>query len=535
MANGTITHAADMPHYLEKKGFRSWALTLDHKRLGVMYLFTILIFFIIAGIMGLLIRLELFTPGKTLMGPETFNQIFTIHGAVMIFIVIVPGISATFGNFLIPLMIGARDVIFPRLNLLSFWIYVSGALIALIALLHPMDTGWTFYTPYSIKTGTSVIPITFGAFVMGFSSILTGINFIVTIHKLRAPGMTWHRMPLFIWAAYSTAVIQVMATPVIAITLLLLIAERIFGIGFFDPAKGGDPILFQHFFWFYSHPVVYIMILPAFGVLSEILPVFCKKPIFGYKAIAYSSLAIAFISFLVWGHHLFLSGQSYFINVLFSFITFVVAIPTAIKIWNWLATMYKASIDYKTPMLYAVSFIFLFTIAGLTGVFLGTLPIDVHLHDTYFVVAHFHYTMMGGTIFMLFAAMHFWFPKMSGRMYHEAFARVGFLFQFVGFNLTFIPQFFMGMLGMPRRYYDYLPEFTNMHQLSTIGSWLLGLGTLLILINLSYSLFRGKKAPSNPWGSLSLEWQTSSPPRVDNFREIPIVTDWPYAYGKPTN
>lgn len=532
MPNGTLTHALEPP-YLEKKGILSWVLTLDHKRIGILYLVTILAFFLVGGISALLVRLELIAPGKTIMDANTYNQFFTLHGAVMVFIVIVPGIPATFGNFLIPLMIGARDVIFPRLNLLSYWVYVAGAIIALTALLNTMDTGWTFYTPYSIRTGTSVIPITFGAFVMGFSSILTGINFIVTIHKLRAPGMNWHRMPLFIWAAYSTAIIQVLATPVIGITLLLLIAERVFGIGFFDPARGGDPILFQHFFWFYSHPVVYIMILPAFGVVSEIIPVFSRKPIFGYKAIAYSSLAIAFISFLVWGHHLFVSGQSAWVGKIFSFLTFLVAIPTAIKVWNWLATMYRGSIDFKTPMLYAVSFIFIFTIAGLTGVFLGTLAIDVHLHDTYFVVAHFHYTMMGGTLFMFFAAMHFWYPKMFGKMYNEAVAKLAFWLIFIGFNATFLPQFVMGLEGMPRRYYDYLPKYQPYHELSTIGSWVLSIGILVMLANLVVGLFRGPKAPDNPWGSLSLEWKTPSPPPAGNFEEIPVVTDWTYGYGKP--
>ncbi len=533
MADATVANAMVRPYY-EGKGIWSWLLTLDHKKIGILYLITILTFFLVGGVAALLVRLELFTPGKTIMGPQLYNQLFTLHGVVMIFIVIVPGIPATFGNFLIPLMIGARDVIFPKLNLLSYWIYVAGALIALLAVVtNTMDTGWTFYTPYSIQTATSVIPVTFGAFVMGFSSILTGINFLVTIHKLRAPGMTWHRLPLMIWALYATAIIQVIATPVIGITLLLLIAERVFGIGFFDPAKGGDPILFQHFFWFYSHPVVYIMILPAFGVVSEIIPVFSRKPIFGYKAIAYSSLAIAFISFLVWGHHLFVSGQAEWVSVVFSFLTFFVAVPTAIKVFNWLATMYRGSISLKTPMLYILAFLFLFTIAGLTGVFLATLGLDVQLHDTYFVVAHFHYTIMGGTMFALFAAMHYWYPKIVGKLYDETLAKVAFWLTFIGFNITFLNQFVLGYLGMPRRYYDYLPRFHSWHEFSTIGSWILALGILVMLYNLVKGIFSGERSPQNPWGSLSLEWQTATPPPTENFDEIPVVEEWTYSYGKP--
>jgi cytochrome c oxidase subunit 1 len=531
MANHTIAETIQIP-YLEEKGILSWVTSTDHKRISILYLTSITTFFILAGISALLVRLELLTPGKTIMDAHTYNVLFTFHGTVMVFLFIVPGIAASFGNFLIPLMIGARDVAFPRLNLLSWYLYIAGAIIIISSLLQPADTGWTFYTPYSIRTGTDVILLTFGIFVAGFSSILTGLNFIVTIQKLRAPGMTWHRLPLFIWASYATAVLQVLATPVIGISLLLLIAERVFGIGFFDPAKGGDPVLFQHFFWFYSHPAVYIMIIPAMGVISEVIPVFSRKPIFGYKAIAYSSLAIALISFLVWAHHMFTNGISQLSAMIFSFMTFLVAIPTAIKVFNWTATMYRGSIDLKSPMLYAMGFIFLFTIGGLTGVFLGALAADVHLHDTYFVVAHMHYVMIGGTVMGFFAALHFWYPKMTGKMFNETVAKVAFAFVFVGFNVTFMPQFVLGTQGMPRRYYDYLPRFQPLHELSTIGSWILAIGMFMMAINLLNGLFNGEKAPDNPYGSLSLEWQVPSPPPHENFEEIPVVTDWTYGYGK---
>ena len=531
MANHTIAEAIAVP-YLEEKGLLSWITSTDHKRISIMYLLSISTFFVLAGISALLVRFELLTPGKNIVDAHTFNVLFTFHGAAMVFLFIIPGLAASFGNFLIPLMIGARDVAFPRLNLGSYYLYVLGAIIVLVSLSKPADTGWTFYTPYSIKSGADVVLITLGVFVLGFSSILTGLNFIVTIHKLRAPGMTWHRLPLFIWASYATAILQVLATPVIAISLLLLIAERVFGIGFFDPAKGGDPILFQHFFWFYSHPAVYIMIIPAMGVISEVIPVFARKPIFGYKAIAYSSLAIALISFLVWGHHMFVSGMSELAATIFSFLTFLVAIPTAIKVFNWTATLYKGSIDLKSPMLYALSFIFLFTIGGLTGVFLGSLASDVHLHDTYFVVAHMHYVMIGGTVMGFFAALHFWYPKMTGKMFNEKVAKIAWAFVFIGFNVTFLPQFILGTQGMPRRYADYPPQFHSLNELSSIGSWILGIGMFVMAINLLRGLFNGEKAPQNPFNSLSLEWQVPSPPPHENFEEIPHVTDWTYGYGK---
>lgn len=519
-------------NYLEEGGWKSWLTTLDHKKIGIMYMATTMLFFAIGGIFAILIRLELLAPGP-LFSPDLYNKFFTLHGAIMVFLFIIPSIPASLGNFFLPIQIGAKDVAFPRLNLASYYIFVGGAVLAVAAILTGgVDTGWTFYAPYSIRSATSVILVTLGAFVMGFSGILTGLNFIVTIHKLRAPGMTFHRMPLFLWAIYATAIIQVLATPVLAITLLLLVMERALGIGIFDPAIGGDPILFQHFFWFYSHPAVYIMILPAMGIVSEVITVFSRKHIFGYRAIAYSSLAIAFISFLVWGHHMFVSGESDIANFLFSFLTMFVAVPTAIKVFNWTATLYKGSIDLKTPMLYALGFIALFTIGGLTGLFLATLSVDVHLHDTYFVVAHFHYTMMGGTVMGLLGGLHYWWPKMFGRMYPERWGKVSWFLIFVGFNVTFIPQFILGRQGMPRRYHDYLPRFTDLNVISTVGSWMIGVGMLIIFIYFIWSLFKGEKAPGNPWGGKTLEWQISSPPTAHNFETTPTITAGPYEYGR---
>jgi cytochrome c oxidase subunit I len=526
----SATHAhVDYLH--TKTGIKSWLFTVDHKRIGIMYLVSVITFFFVGGLMALLIRTELLTPKSTIVDADTYNQLFTLHGAIMIFLFIIPGIPATLGNFVLPLMIGAKDVAFPRLNLASFHLYILGAVFSLLSLvLGGVDTGWTFYTPYSTVTGTGgVVAITMGAFILGFSSIFTGINFLVTIHKLRIPKMGWFDMPLFLWSLYGTSIIQILATPVLGITLLLLIVERVFGVGFFDPNLGGDPVLFQHFFWFYSHPAVYIMILPAMGIISELISVFSRKHIFGYKMIAYSSIAIALLGFLVWGHHMFTSGQSGLANMIFSLLTFSVSIPSAIKVFNWLATMYKGSISLDTPMLYALSFMFLFLIGGLTGLFLGTLATDVHFHDTYFVVAHFHYVMFGGTVIALLGGIHYWWPKMFGVMYSEVMGRIGCFLVFVGFNLTFFTQFIMGSKGMPRRYYNYNDEFTFYHVLSTIGSYVMGLGLAVVAVYLIYSIFRGKKAPANPWGGASLEWTVPSPPTEHNFEETPVFQD-PYEY-----
>ena len=530
---GTAAHGSSSgTNYLnETKGLKSWFCSLDHKRIGLMYMISILTFFFVGGIMALLIRFELFAPGKQLLTPDQYNQVMTYHGAMMVFMVIVPGIPAILGNFFLPLHIGAADVAFPKLNLASWYVFMFGAFIAISTFFSTkVDTGWTFYTPYSIKTGTAVVSMVLAAFVMGMSSILTGLNFIVTVHKLRAPGMTMFRIPLFVWAIYSTAILQVIATPVLAITLLLLACERLFGVGIFDPALGGDPVLFQHFFWFYSHPAVYIMILPAMGIVSELIAAFSHKVIFGYKAIAYSSLGIAAVSFIVWGHHMFVSGQSEIAGVLFSFLTMLVGVPTAIKMFNWLATLYRGSVTFAAPMLYALGFMFLFAIGGVTGIILASMGIDVHFHDTYFVVAHFHYVMVGGTLMALMGGFYYWFPKMFGKMVDDRIARITFVFIFIGFNVTFFPQFILGAMGMPRRYFDYIPAYESLNKISTVGSWLIATGFLISLYAFIKALTSGPKAPSNPWGAKTLEWQTTSPPPTFNFDQKPTVTGGPYDY-----
>ncbi|HRQ76610.1 MAG TPA: cbb3-type cytochrome c oxidase subunit I [Phycisphaerales bacterium] len=535
------SHSSAETNYLtHSRGFLSWALTLDHKRIGVMYLVSVLLSFFFGGLFALVVRTQLIFPGMDLLTRDQYNQVFTLHGAIMVFLVIIPSVPAALGNFILPIMLGAKDVAFPRLNLMSYYLWLFGAAFFLLALfMGGIDTGWTFYTPYSTDADkgsqfAGVIPALTGVFILGFSSIFTGMNFIVTIHRMRPPGMTWFRMPLFLWATYATAVIQVLATPVLAITLGLLAMERAFGIGIFNPALGGDPVLYQHFFWFYSHPAVYIMILPAMGIISELISVHSHKHIFGYKFIAFSSIAIAIFGFLVWGHHMFTSGQSELITVIFSAITFSVSIPSAIKVFNWLATLYKGSISLNTPMLYALSFMIIFSIGGLTGLHLGTLATDIHLHDTYFVVAHFHYVMMGSALLAMIGGLHHWWPKITGKMYNETLGRIGAIGVFIGFNLTFFPQFIMGSHGMPRRYHDYsgvgwLPEMTQLyapyHFWSSVGSYVMALAFFLTAGYLIHSIFRGRPAPANPWGGRSLEWQCSSPPPHNNFDEAPTVGD----------
>ena len=513
-------------------GIKSWLFTTDHKRIALLYLASITFMFLVGGTAAVLMRIHLIEPSGALVQPETYNKLFSIHGIVMVFFFLVPSIPATLGNFLVPLMIGARDLAFPKLNLLSWYVYMVGAIFTLYAVISGgVDTGWTFYAPFSsLYSQTHVIAAALGVFITGFSSILTGLNFIVTIHKMRAPGMTWFRLPLFIWAMYATSVIFILGTPVIAITIFLLGLERLLHVGIFDPAVGGDPILFQHLFWFYSHPAVYIMILPAMGVISEVVTCFSKKRIFGYSIVAFSSMAIAVISFLVWGHHMFVTGQSVYAGLIFSVLSFLVAIPSAIKVFNWTSTLYKGSISYEAPMLYALGFIGLFTMGGLTGLFLASLATDVHLSGTYFIVAHFHYIMVGGAVMGYLGGIHFWWPKITGRLYPDAWARFAALVVFVGFNLTFFPQFMLGYLGMPRRYAVYPEEFQVLNVMSSAGASILGIGYLIPLIYLIWSMRYGPVAGPNPWGARGLEWEVPSPPPTENFEDIPVVTEEAYNY-----
>jgi cytochrome c oxidase subunit I len=534
MSTGQDKPAESGVNYLNATyGIRSWLLTLDHKRIGLLYLGSITLMFLVGGMAAVLMRLQLTQPQNSLFEPETYNKLFSTHGIIMVFFFLVPSIPATLGNFLIPLMIGARDVAFPRLNLMSWYIFITGAALALVATLSGgVDTGWTFYPPYSsLYSHTNVTIVALGVFIAGFSSILTGLNFIVTIHKMRCPGMTWFRLPLFIWAMYATSLIFVLGTPVIAITLFLLGMERILHVGIFDPAVGGDPLLFQHLFWFYSHPAVYIMILPGMGVVSELITAFSRKKIFGYAFVAFSSLSIAIISFIVWGHHMFVTGQSIYAGLVFSVLSFLVAIPSAVKVFNWTATLYKGSISYEAPMLYALGFIGLFTIGGLTGLFLAALATDVHLNGTYFIVAHFHYVMVGGAVMAYMGGLHFWWPKITGRLYPDLWARIAAAIIFIGFNLTFFPQFILGYLGMPRRYAIYPSEFQVLNVMSSAGASILGIGYIIPLIYFIWSMRYGPPAGNNPWGAKGLEWTIQSPPVTENFETIPVVTEDAYNYA----
>ncbi len=533
----TLVRAGEIEgsYLTDGSSIRSWLLTTDHKRIALLYLASITVFFFIGGIAAALVRLNLIVPEGLLGSAETYNRLFTMHGVVMVWFFLVPAVPVTLGNFIIPLMLGARDLAFPRLNLASWYMFITGGAVALWALfVGGVDVGWTFYTPLSTAYSKShVVLAAVGVFISGFSSIATGLNFIVSIHRLRAPGLTWYRMPVFLWSLYSLSVLLVLATPVLAMTLLLLVLERIFHVGVFDPAIGGDPLLFQHLFWFYSHPAVYMMILPGFGVVSEIVPAFSRKPIFGYRFIVWASVSIAVISFFVWGHHMFVAGTSLYSAVVFSILSYMVAVPSAIKVFNWLGTMHNGFISFDSPMLYALGFIGLFTIGGLTGLWVAALGADVHLTQTYFVVAHFHYVMVGGMVSAFFGGLHYWWPKMTGRMYPEMWARIAALIMFLGFNLTFFPQFILGYLGMPRRYHSYPPEFQVLNVLSSAGATILAAAYLLPLAYLTWSLFRGALAPPNPWRATGLEWQTPSPPPTVNFIYSPVVTQGPYAYQPP--
>jgi cytochrome c oxidase subunit 1 len=531
----TAVQPVEKTNYLNADyGIKSWLLTTDHKRIALLYLASVTFFFFIGGFFAMLIRLELLTPAGDLMQADTYNKVFTMHGVIMVFFFLIPSIPAVLGNFLVPIMVGAKDLAFPKINLASWYLYMIGGALALYGMIHGgVDTGWTFYTPFSTTySNTNVSIVAIGVFINGFSSIFTGLNFIVTIHRMRAPGLTWSRLPLFLWAHYATAVIMVLGTPVIAITLLLVAAERLLHLGIFDPRLGGDPLLFQHLFWFYSHPAVYIMILPAMGVISELVTCFSRKRVFGYHFVALASIGIAVIGFLVWAHHMFVAGISVYAAMVFSFLSYLVAIPSAIKVFNWTATLYKGSIRFDTPMLYVFGFIGLFTIGGMTGLFLAALGIDVHVTDTYFVVAHFHYIMVGGAIMAYLGGLHFWWPKITGRMYPEAWAKLSALLVFVGFNLTFFPQFVVGFLGMPRRYHAYPPEFQILNILSTAGASVLAIGYLFPMIYFAWSLRYGAKAPANPWRAAGLEWTVPSPPSTFNFDETPVVTWEAYNYDE---
>jgi len=514
------------------QGIFAWIFSTDHKRIGILYLVTILSFFFVAVSFGFMMRLQMLAPASILK-PQTYNSFFTLHGVTMVFLVVIPGIPTIFANFFLPIQIGARDMAFPRLNLLSWWFFISGAILVYISLFTgggPIDTGWTFYVPYSLRTTVNVPLAVFGVFVLGFSSILTGINIVTTTHRLRAPGMTWHRLPLFIWATYSTAWVQILATPILGITLLLIILDRLFGVGIFNPAEGGDPILYQHLFWIYSHPAVYIMILPAMGVVSDLVPVFARKTIFGYRAVAYSGVAIAAVGSLVWGHHMFVSGQSDLADILFSLLTFLVAIPSAIKVFNWVATLYKGSIVLEPPLLFMLAFIFLFSIGGLTGLIQGALAANLHLHDTYWVVGHFHYIIFGGMGFAFFGAIHYWFPKMFNRMYNRKVAKWAWLILFLGFNIFYFSMLLLGWEGMPRRYYDYLPEFRTLQLSATFGSWIMVAGLIVMFVNIFRGLLSEERGGINPWGAATLEWQIPSPPPTENFEKIPVVKNGPYHF-----
>jgi cytochrome c oxidase subunit 1 len=518
----------------ERSTILSWVLTTDHKRIGVMFLCATSIAFALGGLFAMLIRIEHLTPTRTIVSALTYNRLFTLHGVIMVFLFLLPATPNAFGNFILPLMLGAKDVAFPRLNLLSFYLYLGGAVLVLYSMLaNGLDTGWTFYTPYSTQSPTAVVPAVCGVFVIGLSSIVTGMNFIVTIHTMRAKGLTWMRLPLFVWSIYATSIIQVLATPVLGLSLGLVGLDHALNWGIFDPARGGDPVLFQHLFWFYSHPAVYIMILPAMGIVTELVCTFSRKNPKSYKAIAFSSVGIAGVGFLTWGHHLFVAGISVFDAGAFGILSMLVGIFSAIKVFTWVGTMRGGAITLNTPMIYVLAFLFLFVFGGMTGVAFATASLDVHWHDTYFVVAHFHFIMVGGAMTGWLGGLHYWWPKMTGRVYSERWGLVASVLVFVGFVTTFFPQFLLGNGGMPRRYYDYPAKFQVLHVMSTLGSTLLAGGLLITLVYLAASLLGKSRAGANPWSSASYEWRTRSPPPTHNFDAPPDFARGCYDYTTP--
>jgi cytochrome c oxidase subunit 1 len=519
----------------EPQGFvRRYVFSIDHKIIGIQYLITAWVFFILAGLLAETIRTQLLNANGGFVTPQTYNEVYSIHGSAMVWLVVIPMLTGGFGNLIFPIQIGARDVAFPWLNMLSFWIFpVAGLMLFSSFLMGAPTAGWTEYPPISLQGAAGTTMWAAAIFLVGVSSTLTGINFVVTLVKMRAPGMTFTRMPLFCWGQFATAPLLMIATTALAAALAALFMERVFGVPFFDPTKGGAPVLWQHMFWFYSHPAVYIMVLPAFGIVSEVLPTFARKPIFGYKLIAFSSMAIALAGFMVWAHHMFTSGLAPYLQLPFMILTFVIGIPTGIKIFSWTATLWGGKIHLTTAMLFAIGFVALFTCGGITGIFLAAVPYDLNVHGTYFVVAHFHYVLVGGSLMGIFAGMYYWFPKMSGRLLNETLGKIHFWLFFIGFNGTFMPMHWLGVEGMPRWVATYDPQFEFWNRFASVSSYVMGIGILVFFVNVIWSARAGKKSGPNPWGGRTLEWMVPSPPHYYNFKRIPTVYGLPYDFSTP--